>query len=119
MKSLFLSGILALFIFPVFAQTTSTIIVAGNRDMCKKRIESAVDLKGVKKASWDAKTKVLTVNYDPKKITLDKIIEEISLAGHDSEWLKADSAAYEKLHNCCHYERMEPSIPEPKMLDSY
>lgn len=118
MKSIFLSGIFALFIIPVFAQSTSTFLVAGNCAMCKKRIESAVDLKGVKKASWDAKTKLLTINYNPKKITLDQIIEEISLAGHDSEWLKADSTAFEKLHNCCHYERIEPGIPVPKMLES-
>jgi copper chaperone CopZ len=118
MKSIFLSGIFALYIFPVFSQTTSAILVAGNCDMCKKRIESAVDLKGVKKASWNTSKKILTVSYDPKKITLDQIINEISLAGHDSEWLKADSAAYENLHNCCQYERMEPSVPEPKMLES-
>ena len=31
--------------------------------------------------------------------------EEIAKIGHDTEKIKADSLAFEKLHSCCHYER--------------
>ena len=107
MKILILSSILAFFTISSTAQVNSKIRVAGNCDMCKKRIENAADLKGVKTARWDSKTQNLEINYNPNKISLMQIQEEIAKIGHDTEKIKADSLAFEKLHNCCHYERFK------------
>jgi copper chaperone CopZ len=41
--------------------------VYGNCDMCKNRIETAVKSAGATSASWDSKTKILAVTYDPSK----------------------------------------------------
>ena len=105
MKTLILSSILAFITLSASAQVKASIRVAGNCDMCKKRIENAADLKGVKTANWDSKTQTLDINYNPNKITLIQIQEEIAKIGHDTEKFKADSLAFEKLHNCCHYQR--------------
>jgi len=105
MKTLILSSILAFITCNVSAQVNATFRVGGNCDMCKKRIENAADLKGVKTANWDSKTQTLEIYYNPNKISLIQIQEEIAKIGHDTEKFKADSLAFEKLHNCCHYER--------------
>ena len=107
MKIFILSGILAFITLNSSAQVNASIRVAGNCDMCKKRIEEAADLKGVKKANWDPKSQILHISYNPQKITLIQIQEEIAKIGHDTEKFKADSLAFEKLHNCCHYERFK------------
>jgi periplasmic mercuric ion binding protein len=83
--------------------TTDTITIRGNCGECKARIEDAAYLKGVKYASWDKKTKILTVKYNPQKASLDKICEAISMAGHDSEKYTASDKAYKKLPSCCAY----------------
>ena len=105
MKTLILSSILAFITLSASAQVKASIRVAGNCDMCKKRIENAADLKGVKTANWDSKTQTLDINYNPNKITLIQIQEEIAKIGHHTEKFKDDSLAFEKLHNCCHYQR--------------
>ena len=50
------------------AQTSSlvtiTLKVSGNCEMCKERIETAAKGRGVKEASWDADSKLLTLTYD-------------------------------------------------------
>ena len=107
MKTLILSSLLAFITLSATAQVKASIRVAGNCDMCKKRIENAADLKGVKTARWDSKTQLLEINYNPNKISLIQIQEEIAEIGHDTEKIKADSLAFEKLHNCCHYERFK------------
>lgn len=72
MKSIkFLTAILFLTISTViFAgnNKTETIKVSGNCESCKTRIEKAAKVDGVSKATWDAKTSVLTVVYNPEKI---------------------------------------------------
>ena len=107
MKTLILSSILAFITCNVSSQVNAKFPVAGNCEMCKKRIENAADLKGVKTAHWDSKTQMLEINYNPSKISLNQIQEEIAKIGHDTEKIKADSLAFEKLHNCCHYERFK------------
>jgi hypothetical protein len=114
MKTFFLSAVFALSFLGTQAQVTDSFIVAGNCDMCKKRIEDAADIKGVKRASWDAKTKMLTINYNPEKVTIKTIEVAIAKAGHDTPDVIADSAAFEKLHDCCHYERLNQVQPKSK-----
>ncbi|HEU4717020.1 MAG TPA: heavy metal-associated domain-containing protein [Bacteroidia bacterium] len=71
-------------------------------DQCKDRIEGQVNLmKGVKKATLDTATKVLTVNYDPGKTSPDKIRSVISHTGYDADDVKADPNAKSRLPGCC------------------
>lgn len=84
---------------------TETIKVLGNCDMCKNRIESAVKSEGAAKASWDSKTKMLAVSYDPSKTNTDAISKKIASVGHDTEKYKADDKTYNSLPGCCKYDR--------------
>jgi hypothetical protein len=86
---------------------TDTITVSGVCDMCKKRIENAAYLPGVKKAEWTASTQKLVVIYNPKKITLLKIEESIAEVGHDTENVKAKDEVYGDIHGCCKYRESE------------
>lgn len=89
-----------------FAQNTSKIKVAGNCGMCKKNIETAAKAAGALTAAWDKNTKVLTVGYDAKSTTTDKIELAIAGAGYDTEHQTANSEAYRKLDECCQYDRV-------------
>lgn len=83
---------------------TSTISVKGNCGECKERIENAADIKGVKDGVWSEKTKILTVTYDTKKVTLEQIEKAIAKAGHETGTAKADEKAYNSLPSCCKYQ---------------
>ncbi len=82
---------------------TETLKVSGNCDMCKARIEKAAKIDGVSKAAWDAKSKVLSVTYDPAKTNIDKVGEKVAAVGHDNEKVKADDKTYSALPGCCKY----------------
>lgn len=82
---------------------TMTISVKGNCEECKARIENAADIKGVKLATWEAKTQILTIIYNPEKVTAQKIEEVIANSGHDAGLTKASDASYKKLPGCCKY----------------
>lgn len=89
-----------------FAQTKTVeakIKVYGNCGMCKKRIETALDSKGIKQASWDTKTKELSVAYNSDKITEQQIHELIASVGHDTDKVKAKDDVYADLPFCCLY----------------
>jgi copper chaperone CopZ len=113
MKNSTLISITAFFIsifssnYSLVAQTDTTFTVSGNCGMCKNTIENALDEKGIKKASWDTETKLLSVSFNPSKINTKRIMELIAAAGYDTPLIKADSTAYSKLHSCCKYERKE------------
>lgn len=79
------------------------IRVSGNCDMCKETIEGALKAEGIKKASWDPDTKMLELDFDSRKLSLQEIRRKIAAAGYDTDSLKADEKAYSKLHECCHY----------------
>lgn len=107
MRTLFI-GIISLFIsLSSFAQTstvkTATITVKGNCEECKKRIENAADISGVKFSSWDEKKQMLTVIYKPDKVTLEQIEKAIAGSGHDVANIKSADANYNKLPSCCKY----------------
>lgn len=82
---------------------TVTLNVKGNCEQCKKRIENAADIKGVKVSDWNEKTQILSVTYDPNKVTLQQIETAIAKAGHDAGTVKSSDADYKKLPNCCQY----------------
>ncbi len=80
--------------------------VSGNCEMCKKRIEkSALTVKGVKFANWDIPSNLISIIYNPKKVTLLNIQEAIALAGHDTSLVKASDKTYNELPICCIYQR--------------
>jgi len=106
MKNLILMAFLAIGISG-FSQSTKPITtsfkVGGTCEMCKKRIERAVDVKGVKYANYDLKTHTLEITYVPSKISEEKIHELINAAGHDTEKSKASDEVYDQIHECCKY----------------
>lgn len=77
--------------------------VKGNCDMCKETIEDAVDVKGVKSADWNLDTKVITVVYEPARISEDKIHQLIAAAGYETDKKPAVQEAYDDLPGCCQY----------------
>jgi periplasmic mercuric ion binding protein len=93
---------------------TDTFKVWGNCGMCKKTIEKSLKVEGVFQSNWDKKTKMITVAYEPSKISLDQIQKRIADAGYDNEGYTADSASYESLHSCCKYERTKINPIETK-----
>ena len=88
---------------PATKSKTETIKVSGNCDMCKARIEKAAKIDGVSKAEWNKKDKMLAVTYDPAKTSMDVIGKKVAAAGHDTEKIKAEAQAYDKLPSCCKY----------------
>ena len=85
---------------------TATFKVYGNCEMCKKRIEAALlKNESISSATWDVKTKMVTIVYNPHMISLDAIHQIIADAGHDTEILSAKDSTYKDLMGCCQYKR--------------
>lgn len=82
---------------------TETIDVSGTCGMCKKRIEKAAYIHGVKRVEWNKESKKLSVSYNPKQVSLDDISKKIAEAGHDANGVHADDKVYHTLPNCCEY----------------
>ena len=88
------------------AQTKTTAFkVAGECGMCKKKIETAAKDAGASYALWDVSTKSLKVKYTGNVSNEAKIQQRIAAVGYDTPKYKATDEAYEKLHECCKYER--------------
>ena len=87
--------------------TDTTFKVFGACEMCKSRIEDALKLKGITKAIWDVDSKLLSIQFDSQKITLDKIENTIVALGHDLIHKKAKDYIYQDLPECCHYRELE------------
>ena len=94
--------------FPAMAQpakdTTASAYVAGACGMCKERIEKAAfERKGVKGASWNAETRMLTLRFDPGQTSLEQILCRVADRGHDNDFETARDAIYNGLPDCCKY----------------
>lgn len=85
--------------------TTSTFKVWGNCEMCKETIEGSLKTEGITKADWNVDTKILTVEFDIAKISLDQIQKSVASVGYDNEKYKGDDKAYSELADCCQYDR--------------
>jgi periplasmic mercuric ion binding protein len=112
MKSikLIMLAVVALISTSLFAQTkTDTIKVWGNCGMCENRIEKALKMEGVTRATWDSDTQLLVVTYDANKTSNDAIQKKVASVGHDTDKYMADDKAYNKLPGCCKYDRKEKS----------
>lgn len=110
-KNIFIAVSLALFTLSfVCAQNSKDkkieFKVTGNCGMCKKTIEASLKGKpGIKSASWNKDTKMMTISFDPSKISEDQIHQAIADSGYDTEKKKASDKAYNNLPGCCQYER--------------
>ncbi len=96
----------------IFAQekkkknTKAQFIVYGNCEQCEKRIEKAsLSIKGVRSADWDIPSNVISLIYDPNKVALETIHSKIADKGHDTSETEAKEVDYQKLPQCCQYER--------------
>ena len=87
--------------------STTSFKVFGVCEQCKHRIEGALKVKGIKNADWNIDTKILSLTYEPPKISLDKIHNKIAAAGHDTWLKKANDAVYNALPKCCYYKSIE------------
>jgi len=96
-----------LFVNNIFAKKQNNVsasyTVNGVCKKCKKRIEAAAYIKGVKYANWDVETHTLSLKYNPSKTSYELILKSIATAGHDSEYFKATDGDYNKLPACCRY----------------
>ena len=80
--------------------------VYGACGMCETRIENAAkSADGVTSADWNRETKMLTIEYDTEKVSLDDVHKKIAEAGHDTDKVRAKDEVYKGLPACCHYER--------------
>ncbi len=75
---------------------------------CKVRIEDGLNYtKGVKYAELDPATKIVTVGYNKKKISVEDIKIVISKIGYDADEVKADPEAIKALPMCCRPDGMK------------
>lgn len=118
MKKIIATGWLILSLFStgeLSAQDNSVITVflkvAGNCEMCKERIETAAKGRGVKQASWDPETKLLTLTYDSLQTRVEKVQIRIADAGHDNDYKKARNEIYTALPECCLYRDHNEVMP--------
>jgi copper chaperone CopZ len=56
---------------------------------------------GIKKVDINSEANTITVVYNPKKTSPEKIRKSISEAGFDADEVKANPAAVETLDECC------------------
>jgi hypothetical protein len=84
--------------------------------MCKSRIEkAALDVSGVKYASWDIPSGNLKLIYNARKIHIDSVQAAVAVSGHDTRDFKADSLVYNELPFCCQYVRKGENAKEGQM----
>lgn len=105
MKRLFLLILLVFIGFSVSAQQSVksvTIQTNGVCEQCKKRMmENVPQWPGVKECSYDTKTGKLTVSYDSKKTSVERLRSSVSKLGYDADDVKANAEARAKLPACC------------------
>lgn len=79
-------------------------------EMCKETIEYELTFtKGIKFVELNDDSKIVTVEYNPKKITVDEIRRSISGVGYDADSVKRDPEAYANLPFCCRVEGIHKS----------
>lgn len=110
MKNLILILAVLFFTPSVFAQEKvkknkkASFEVRGVCMMCKNRIETAsLKVKGIKMATWDIPSNIITVIYNPKKVEIKSLQRALSEIGHDTPLFKATEQSYNSLPKCCLY----------------
>ncbi len=85
------------------ADSTASFTVAGACSMCRDRILEAAAADGLDEAAWDAKSQLLTLNFNPTLYSLTDAKTRILAAGHDVDGQSATQNAYAALPACCQY----------------
>ena len=112
LKNFIFSFLLISFASVASAQSkTETIKVSGECGMCKTKIEKAAKDAGASFAEWSVDNKVLTVKYNTTSSNSAKIEKAVAAVGYDTQSIKATDEAYNKLHECCKYERTSATTP--------
>lgn len=94
---------------------TITIKTSAQCGMCKDRIEKAMAYeKGVKNATLDVESKVLTVIYKTRKTSSDKIRKAVAKVGYDADSVPAWKKAYDNLPACCQKGGHNPAKTDKK-----
>lgn len=106
MKKILILIISVFLVQSAFANAPKTekicIKTSGTCDMCKVKIESALQkLDGVKSAYFNLANSTVKVNFDPSTINAAKLRECITMTGYDADELKANQQAYDALPGCC------------------
>jgi periplasmic mercuric ion binding protein len=83
----------------------ASFTVHGNCEMCKATIEGVAKASGAMKADWNMKNDLLTIEFDPKRVTLERIQRNIAAMGYDNERFRGNDEAYTRLPESCRYER--------------
>jgi periplasmic mercuric ion binding protein len=82
--------------------TTLKILTSAQCDMCKERIEKAINkLSGIISADLNYETKYLTVEFNPEETSDADIRKTLNRTGYDADSTKAEMRAYNKLPKCC------------------
>lgn len=93
------------FIKPTLAEVViKTTFYCDHYDQCESKaaLEKEIMLtRGVKSVAIDGKAMTITVKYNPKRVTPEKIRTVVSNVGYDADTVKANPKAYEKLDGCC------------------
>lgn len=92
--------------------------MSGECGTCKKKIEKAAKAAGASYAVWNVDSKVLTVKYNNSSSNAAKIQQSIANAGYDTPGYKATEEAYDKLDDCCKYERTAADSSAKTCCDS-
>jgi len=70
--------------------------------MCKKRIERDLGVsKGIVYSNLNLDDKVVTITYNTKKTSPEKIKEVISKIGYDADEVVANQKSHDALPGCC------------------
>lgn len=70
--------------------------------MCKKRIERDLGVsKGIVSSNLNLDDKVVTITYNTKKTSPEKIKGVISKIGYDADEIAADQKSHDALPSCC------------------
>ena len=104
MKTIITTTMISLFSYLAFAGEDSTVVIktSAQCESCQKRIEEGLAFeKGVKSVKLDPDTKAVTIVYDPKKTTPEKLRVAITKLGYDADDMPAEEKAYKKLPDCC------------------
>ncbi len=104
MKKIAFLVVLLISTLTVLADTPATVKIktSANCEMCKARLEKNVAfVKGVKDVNLDLTDKVMTVSYNPKKVSVDKIKKAITDTGYDADELQKNEESHSKLPGCC------------------
>ena len=86
-------------------KTTTSFSVYGTCDMCKERIETALDRPGVLTAYWSKEEEKVFITYRNDKFEEIQLHNIIAMVGHDTEKVKSDNVVYNNLPPCCHYRK--------------